>query len=92
MDERGATRTITGEDGAAHKHLATELSGPQASCGGVTTFVLRQRLPECSGLLNTAPPYRRSSIAWRLQHAEELMAGNFPAIWRGAGGRPRREP
>jgi uncharacterized membrane protein len=37
-------------------------------------------------LLNTAPPQRRPSIAWRLQHAQDFMAGNFPAIWRDAGG------
>ena len=40
-----------------------------------------------TSLLNTAPPQRRPSIAWRLQHTEDLMAGNFPAIWRHAGGK-----
>ena len=39
-----------------------------------------------TGLLDAAPPQRRSSIAWRLQHTEDLMAANFPAIWRDAGG------
>ncbi len=38
-------------------------------------------------LLDTAPPQRRPSIAWRLQHAEDLMAGNFPALWQEAGGK-----
>ena len=42
-----------------------------------------------TGLLNAAPPQRRSSITWRLQRAEELAAGNFPLIWRHvAGGDP----
>jgi uncharacterized membrane protein len=36
------------------------------------------------GLLDNAPQHRRSSIAWRLQRVEDLMAENFPAIWRHA--------
>jgi len=36
-------------------------------------------------LLDTAPPQRQPSIAWRLQHVEDLGAGNFPALWRDAG-------
>ncbi|HEY6499592.1 MAG TPA: DUF2254 family protein [Streptosporangiaceae bacterium] len=36
------------------------------------------------GLLDTAPARRRPSIAWRLQHTEDLVAGNFPAIWQDA--------
>jgi uncharacterized membrane protein len=39
-----------------------------------------------TGLLNVAPPQRRSSITWRLHRAEELAADNFPVIWRHAGG------
>jgi uncharacterized membrane protein len=39
-----------------------------------------------AGLLDAAPPQRRSSITWRLHRAEELAAGNFPAIWRHATG------
>jgi hypothetical protein len=35
-----------------------------------------------TSLLSVAPPQRRSSIAWRLQRAEDLAAANFPAIWR----------
>ena len=38
------------------------------------------------GLLDAAPPQRRSSVTWRLHRAEELAAGNFPAIWRHATG------
>jgi uncharacterized membrane protein len=37
-------------------------------------------------LLDAAPPQRRSPVTWRLQRAEELAAGNFPAIWRHATG------
>jgi uncharacterized membrane protein len=37
-----------------------------------------------TSLLTAAPQPRRSSIAWRLRHAEELGAGNFPLIWRDA--------
>jgi hypothetical protein len=40
-------------------------------------------------LLNAAPPQRRSPVTWRLDRAEELMADNFPVIWRHtAGGDP----
>lgn len=34
-----------------------------------------------TGLLNTAPPQRRSSVTRRLDRTEELVAGNFPQIW-----------
>jgi hypothetical protein len=37
-----------------------------------------------AGLLNAAPPQRRPPVTWRLDRAEELMAGNFPVIWRHA--------
>jgi hypothetical protein len=39
-----------------------------------------------TSLLSAAPPQRRWSIAWRLEHAEELAAGNFPVTWRDATG------
>jgi hypothetical protein len=39
-----------------------------------------------AGLADAAPPQRRSPVTWRLQRAEELAAGNFPAIWRHATG------
>lgn len=39
-----------------------------------------------TGLLSAAPSQRRASIAWRLEHAEGLAAGNFPLIWRDATG------
>jgi len=37
-----------------------------------------------TSLLSAAPPPRRPAIAWRLRRAEELGAGNFPAIWHDA--------
>jgi len=39
-----------------------------------------------AGLADAAPPQRRSPVTWRLHRAEELAAGNFPAIWRHATG------
>jgi uncharacterized membrane protein len=39
-----------------------------------------------TGLLRAAPPQLRPSIAWRLEYAEGLAAGNFPLIWRDATG------
>jgi hypothetical protein len=35
-----------------------------------------------SSLLTAAPPQRKPSIAWRPRRAEELAAGNFPALCR----------
>jgi uncharacterized membrane protein len=37
-------------------------------------------------LLKAAPAQRRPSISWRLKHAENLLAVNFPAIWRDTNG------
>jgi uncharacterized membrane protein len=39
-----------------------------------------------AGLADAAPPQRRSPVTWRLHRAEELAAGNSPAIWRHATG------
>jgi uncharacterized membrane protein len=39
-----------------------------------------------STLLNSAPPQRRPSISWRLERAQDLIADNFPEIWRDANG------
>jgi uncharacterized membrane protein len=54
--------------------------------GSRSPMVLLRARTLLVGLLTTAPPQRQPSIAWRLQRAEDLMAGNFPAIWRDAGG------
>jgi len=57
--------------------------------GAMSPMVLLRARALFTGLLNAAPPQRRSSITWRLHRAEELASGNFPAIWRHtAGGDP----
>jgi uncharacterized membrane protein len=52
--------------------------------GSQSPMVLLQARALLTGLLNAAPRQRRFSITWRLHRAEELMADNFPAIWRHA--------
>jgi uncharacterized membrane protein len=54
--------------------------------GSQSPMMLLQAQALLTGLLNAAPPQRRSSITWRLHRAEELAAGNFPVIWRHAAG------
>ena len=54
--------------------------------GSQSPMVLLQAQALLTGLLNAAPPQRRSSITWRLHRAEELASGNFPVIWRHAAG------
>jgi uncharacterized membrane protein len=66
-------------------YLRTSLDDLIESASRAPMVLLRARTL-LIGLLDTAPPHRRPSIAWRLQHAEELAAGNFPAIWQDAGG------
>ena len=66
-------------------YLRTSLDDLIESGAGSPMVLLRARALLIT-LLGTAPPQRRPSIAWRLQHAQDLMAGNFPAIWRDAGG------
>ena len=67
-------------------YLRTSLDDLIESASRSPIVLLRARALLTS-LLNTAPPQRRPSIAWRLQHAQDLMAGNFPAIWRDTGGK-----
>ena len=67
-------------------YLRTSLDDLIESAARSPMVLLRARALLTS-LLNTAPPQRQPSIAWRLQHAEDLMAGNFPAIWRDTGGK-----
>jgi len=66
-------------------YLRTSLDDLIESGAGSPMVLLRARALLIT-LQSTAPPQRRPSIAWRLQHAQDLMAGNFPAIWRDAGG------
>ena len=49
--------------------------------GSRSPMVLLRARALLAGLLNAAPPQRRSSITWRLHRAEELAAGNFSVIW-----------
>jgi uncharacterized membrane protein len=51
-----------------------------------SAMVLLRAQTLLTSLLNTAPPPRRPSIAWRLEHARDLMAGNFPLLWQHADG------
>ncbi len=66
-------------------YLRTSLDDLIESGAGSPMVLLRARALLIT-LLGTAPPQGRPSIAWRLQHAQDLLAGNFPAIWRDAGG------
>ncbi len=50
--------------------------------GAQSPMLLLRARALLSDLLTAAPPRRQPSIAWRLRRAEELVAGNFPAIWR----------
>jgi uncharacterized membrane protein len=50
--------------------------------GSRSPMVLVQARALLTVLLNAAPPQRRSSLTWRQHRAEELMADNFPEIWR----------
>ncbi len=66
-------------------YLRTGLDDLIESASRSPMALLRARVLLTS-LLNAAPPARRPPIAWRLQRAEELGAGNFPAIWHDATG------
>jgi uncharacterized membrane protein len=64
-------------------YLRTSLDDLIESATRSPMVLLRARVL-LAGLLETAPAPRRPSIAWRLQHTEDLLAGNFPAIWQDA--------
>jgi uncharacterized membrane protein len=66
-------------------YLQTALDELIESASRSPMVLLRARALLTS-LLNAAPPRRRSSIAWRLRHAEQLAAGGFPLLWRHATG------
>jgi uncharacterized membrane protein len=70
-------------------YLRTSLDDLIESASRSPMVLLRARTLLTS-LLNTAPPQRGPSIAWRLEHAEDLMAGNFPLIWQHADGKDTR--
>ena len=67
-------------------YLRTSLDDLIEAGSGSPMVLLRVRTLLAS-LLKAAPPQRRPSIAWRLEHAQDLLAGNFPLIWRDAGGK-----
>jgi uncharacterized membrane protein len=67
-------------------YLRTSLDDLIESAAHSPMVLLRARTLLTS-LRNAAPPQRQPSIAWRLQHVEDLAAGNFPLIWRHAGGK-----
>ena len=67
-------------------YLRTSLDDLIESASRSPMVLLRVRTLLTS-LLKIAPPQRQSPIAWRLEHAQDLLAGNFPLIWRDAGGK-----
>ena len=83
-DDAGAVRVVLALP-SWDDYLRTALDDLIES-GSRSPMVLLRARTLLSGLLNAAPPQRRSSIAWRLHRAEELIAGNFPVIWRHAAG------
>jgi uncharacterized membrane protein len=84
-DESGTTRVVLALPNW-DDYLRTSLDDLVESASGAPMVLLRTRTL-LIGLLDTAPPQRRSSIEWRLQRAEDLLASNFPAIWRDARGK-----
>jgi uncharacterized membrane protein len=83
-DNAGAVRVVLAFP-SWDDYLRTALDDLIESSARSPMVLLRLRALLTS-LLRTAPPQRRSSIAWRLEHAEALAAGNFPLIWRDATG------
>jgi len=64
-------------------YLRTALDDLIESSSGSPMVLLRARAL-LAGLLDAAPPQRRSPVTWRLHRAEELASRNFPEIWRHA--------
>ena len=86
-DDAGAVKVVLALP-SWDDYLQTALDDLIESASRSPMVLLRARTL-LTGLLNAAPPQRRSSITWRLQRAEELAACNFPLIWRHvAGGDP----
>ncbi len=82
LDSSGAVRVVLALP-SWDDYLRTALDDLIESSTRSPMALLRVRTLLTS-LLRTAPPQRRSSIAWRLEHAEELAAENFPLLWRDA--------
>ena len=67
-------------------YLRTSLDDLIESASHSPMVLVRTRTLLAS-LLKTAPPQRRPSIAWRLEHVQGLMSSNFPVIWRHLDGK-----
>jgi uncharacterized membrane protein len=83
-DNAGAVRVVLALP-SWDDYLRTGLDDLIESASRSPMVLLRARVLLTS-LLNAAPPVRQPPVAWRLRRAEELGAGNFPAIWRDATG------
>jgi uncharacterized membrane protein len=83
-DDAGAVKVVLALP-SWDDYLQTALDDLIESASRSPMVLLRARAL-FAGLLDAAPPQRRSSVSWRLQHTEELAAGNFPVIWRHAAG------
>jgi uncharacterized membrane protein len=83
-DDAGAVKVVLALP-SWDDYLQTALDDLIESASRSPMVLLRARAL-FSSLLDAAPPQRRSSVSWRLQHTEELAAGNFPVIWRHAAG------
>jgi uncharacterized membrane protein len=83
-DDAGAVKVVLALP-SWDDYLRTALDDLIESSSRSPMVLLRARIL-LTGLLNAAPPQRRSSITWRLHRAEELAAGNFPEIWHHATG------
>jgi len=81
-DESGTVRVVLALP-SWDDYLRTSLDDLIESAARSPMVLLRARAL-LTRLLNSAPQRHRSSIAWRLKHAQDLMAGNFPAIWHQA--------
>ena len=78
-DESGTVRVVLALP-SWDDYLTTSLDDLIESAARSPMVLLRAR-GLLTSLLDAAPQQRRPSIAWRLERAQGLMAGNFPAIW-----------
>ncbi len=83
-DDSGAVRVILALP-SWDDYLRTSLDDLIESAVQSPMVLLRVRALLIT-LLNAAPAQRRPSMSWRLKHAENLLAVNFPAIWRDTNG------
>jgi uncharacterized membrane protein len=81
-DNAGAVRVVLALP-AWDDYLRVAVDDLIESAARSPMVLLRARVLLTS-VLSAAPPQRRPAVAWRLRRAEELGAGNFPAIWRDA--------